>query len=495
MKTFTLAFITAYFAIAMLATTAQQFTWAKSYDMPNANEVEALAVHNDGSIYAIGVYDASWSLPFTGDAYLLKTNPDGQAQWIETIFGSVNIGDMATVQDGVIITGQSNGAFSYQDQSYGPADYFMFVIHINDEGLLVWLHTDITKFGGHSNVSVDTQNGIAVRTRGQSNLGDWILIFDNQGNIINSKQISASETMIVDMTYHNGWVYLNGGFHGLDESIMVDTIEIQRPLNNNVTFVLALNNELVASWVATDTGYLNRDGKVITYNDFVFAYMEVFRTPFQFRNHLKKYTIDGILVGEIDVPMHSTSTTKYPDMAITPSQLAIFTSNAFDFSSHKLLLFDHNLNLQSEKLVDGLSHLYSGQVVAHNNDLFIAHVYSGELDFDGDLTLPHAGEGRAAYIAKVSNTTFVGVETLAYKTLCFQLFPNPAQNSITLQLADDPVPHISTQIRNLTGQTVIKQALHSKETQIAMDHLPAGIYLVAIRGVNGDLATQKLVKY
>jgi hypothetical protein len=495
MKTSFTLFITFYFALAALEIAAQQFAWAKSYDIPNTNEVEALAVHDDGSVYAIGVFDAPWTLPFIGDAYILKTTQDGEVVWMETIAGSVDVSDIAAVQDGVIISGQSNGTFSYQGQSYGTSDYYMFVIHINQEGLLMWLHTDMTKFGGHANISVDQQNGIAVRVRGQYNLGDWILIFSEEGNISGSKQISASNTMIVDMAYHNGWVYLNGGFHGLDESIMVDTIEIHRPFNKNVTFVLALNTELVASWVATDTGYLNRDGKIVVDDEAVFAYMEVIRTPFQFRNHLKKFTIDGILVDAIDVPMHSTSTTKYPDMAITPSHIAIFTSNAFDFSSHKLMLFDHNLNLQSEKLVDGLSHLYSGQVTDHNNDLFIAHVYSGDLDFDGELTLPHAGEGRTAYIAKVSNTTSVGVETFVNNPLGFQLFPNPAQNSITIQLPDDPVPHTSIQIRNLTGQTVLKHTLHSREAQLATNHLTAGIYLVIIRGVDGDFATQKLVKY
>jgi hypothetical protein len=495
MKTFTALFITVYFSFAAPEIAAQQFTWAKSYDVPNANEVEALTVHDDGSVYAIGVFDAPWSLPFTGNAYILKTTQDGEVVWLETIAGSLDVSDIAAVEDGVIISGQSNGPFSYQGQSYGTSDYYMFVMHINQEGLLMWLHTDLTKFGGHANISVDQQDDIAVRVRGQYNLGDWILLFNAEGNILNSKQISASHTMIVDMAYHNGWVYLNGGFHGLDESIMVDTIEIQKPFNNNVTFVLALNSELVASWVATDTGYLNRDGKIVVNDAAVFAYMEVFRTPFSFRIHLKKYTPGGQLVNEIDVPLHSTSTTKYPDMVLTHNQVVLFASNSFDFSSHKLMLFDYNLNLQSEKLVNGLSHLYSGQVAAHNTDLFIAHVYSGDLDFDGELTLPHTDEGRTAYIAKITNTASVGIETLTLNTSGFRMFPNPAQHSIAIQLPDEPLPGSTIQIKNLTGQTILELSLQNRETHLSTDHLPSGIYLVAIRGVDVNFATQKLVKY
>ena len=494
MKTYATYFITVYFAFAALEATAQQFSWAESYDVANANEVAALAVHDDGHIYATGVFDAIWMLPFTGNVYLLKATPDGATVWLETITGSVNVSDIATVQDGVIITGQSNGPFGYQGQSYGPSDYFMFVMHVNKEGVLMWFRSDLTKFGGHANISIDQQNGIAVRTRGQSNISDWILIFDNDGELINSKQISASETMIVDMAYHNGWVFLNGGFHGLDQSIVVDTIEIQRPLHNNVTFVLALNHELVAAWVATDTGYLNRDGKIVVDDDAVYAYMEVVRTPFSFRNHLKKYTPDGQLVNETDVPMHSTSTTKYPDLALTPNHVALFASNAFDFSSHKLMLFDHNLVLQSEKLVNGLSHLYSGQVAAHNADLFIAHVYSGDLDFDGEIALPHIAEGRSPYIAKVSNPASVGIETFACSSSGFLIFPNPAQHAVNIHLPAEPLPGSIIQIKNLLGHTIQEQPLTKTKMQIATDHLPSGIYFVVISGAKGNYQAKKLVK-
>ena len=123
--------------------------------------------------------------------------------------------------------------------------------------------------------------------------------------------------------------------------------------------------------------------------------------------------------------MHSTSGTKYPDMAITPDHVALFASNAFDFSSHKLMLFDHELTLQSEKLVNGLSHSYSGQVAVLNTDLFIAHVYSGDLDFDGELTLPHLAEGRSPYLAKVAGTTATGIGKFIGNSFDLRAFPNP----------------------------------------------------------------------
>lgn len=475
---------------------AQQFSWANSFDLPHANETAALTVHNNGSIFVQGVFNAPISLPYTGNVYVLKTSETGEPIWQEHITGSVNIGDMAATPDGVAITGQSNGPFVYQGQTYGPEDYFMFVMHINHEGLLDWLHTDITKYGGHTNIAVGDENEIAVRTRGQYNLSDWILIFNADGNVIKSKQIVPGLTLIVDMAYQNGWVYLNGGFHGTAPSVLVDTIEIQRPGNNNVGFVLALDTELTASWVATDTTYNNRDGKVVVNDDAVFAFIEVQRSPFIFLNHLKKFTLDGELLDEVEVSLSSTSGTKYPDMAISPEYIAFYTSNAFDFSSHKLMLFDHDLNLVVEKSVDGLSHLYSGQIAAHNSDFYIAHVFSGDLDFSGEVSLTHSAEGRLPYIAKlITDETAVGLEASSENFATFHVFPNPAKQFATIKLTETPLTNISLSIKNNSGQTIVNQLISDKETQIDLSLFPPGIYHIMLKSPVTGFSVQKLVKH
>ncbi len=496
MKTFLTLLLFCCTLTYLTSVSAQQFGWANSFDLPHANETAALTAHSNGSIFAMGVFNAPISLPYTGDAYLLKTSTSGETIWQKTISGAIIAGDMAAVTDGVVITGQSNGPFVYQGQTYGLEDYFMFVMQINHEGSLIWLHTDITKYGGHTNISVDGQNEIAVRTRGQFNLSDWIIIFNSEGNIIKSKQIAAGITLIVDMAYQNGWVYLNGGFHGTAPSVLVDTIEIQRPGNKNVGFVLALDTELTASWVATDTTYNNRDGKIVVNNEAVFAFIEVQRSPFIFLNHLKKFTLDGELLDEVEVPMFSTSGTKYPDMAISPEYIAFYTSNAFDFSSHKLMLFDHSLNLVVEKTVDGLSHLYSGQIAALNSDLYISHVFSGDLDFSGDLALSHSGEGRLPYIAKfITDETAVALEVFSENSATFHVFPNPTKQFATIKLTETPLTNTSLSVKNNSGQTIVNQSISDKETQIDLSPFPPGIYHIMLKNPETGFSVQKLVKH
>ena len=53
---------------------AQQFDWARSYNISNSNEVAALTGDENNNAYIAGVYGASQSLPYTGDCYLLKAN-------------------------------------------------------------------------------------------------------------------------------------------------------------------------------------------------------------------------------------------------------------------------------------------------------------------------------------------------------------------------------------------------------------------------------------
>lgn len=495
MKTGLTLFAT-FFSIGLLTTvSAQQFVWAKAYDLPHANETAALTIHNNGSVFMLGVLNAPISLPYTGDAYLSKTSASGDIIWQEIITGAVNAGDMAAVSDGVVITGQSNGSFIYQGQTFGPENYFMFVMHINHEGNLIWLHTDTTKYGGHTNIAVDGQDEIAVRTRGQYNISDWILIFNSEGNIINAKQIAAGATLIVDMAYQNGRVYLNGGFQGTASSVLVDTIEIQRPGNKNVGFVLALDSTLTASWVATDTAYNNRDGKIVVSGDAVFAFIEVQRSPFIFHNHLKKYTLSGELLGETEIPMFTTSVTKYPDMAISPEHIAIYSSNAFDFSSHKLMVFDYDLNLLFEKTVDGLSHLYSGQVAAHDLDFYISHVFSGDIDFDGDVTLTHSAEGRLPYIAKlITDETAVGLASSSENHTVYNIYPNPAKQFATIKLSREPSANTYLLVMNNSGQTIIKQFVTAMETQIDLSSLPAGIYHIQIKNHEAGFLAKKLVR-
>jgi hypothetical protein len=74
--------------------------------------------------------------------------------------------------------------------------------------------------------------------------------------------------------------------------------------------------------------------------------------------------------------------------------------------------------------------------------------------------------------------------------LGLQLYPNPAQDAVTVTYAGaDPV---SLTLSNMLGQQIASFEITGSQ-MLQLGHLPKGIYLVTARAANGDAFTQKLV--
>jgi hypothetical protein len=73
------------------------------------------------------------------------------------------------------------------------------------------------------------------------------------------------------------------------------------------------------------------------------------------------------------------------------------------------------------------------------------------------------------------------------------LYPNPAQTSITIeQFSSSP---ISVSIYNSVGQIMLNNAaLTEKKTVLDIRFLPAGIYSVILKDLNGDVKVIRLVR-
>ncbi len=80
-------------------------------------------------------------------------------------------------------------------------------------------------------------------------------------------------------------------------------------------------------------------------------------------------------------------------------------------------------------------------------------------------------------------------------TPSLQIFPNPANSTVTLQLSDpqDEIRQIT--VANMQGQVMLSQTVNAT-TPYTLDisALPAGIYAVRVLTANGNVATAKVVK-
>lgn len=90
---------------------------------------------------------------------------------------------------------------------------------------------------------------------------------------------------------------------------------------------------------------------------------------------------------------------------------------------------------------------------------------------------------------KLSPLNFVGIEEHSYKNDGFLLFPNPAQNNITVQLKDFKEKTTFTIYNNL-GQIVSGGNILSNVTNINLSDLSSGIYLIEIANKESRLTTK-----
>jgi hypothetical protein len=364
---------------------------------------------------------------------------------------------------------------------------------IDSNGNHVWHYTDTAKNGMRANLQAGKFGAIAMNIRGISNIGDWVWIMNENGNLLKSKQISSSTGNIVDLAYHNDRVYLNGGFNG-PGSLIIDTIVINLPLVENAAFVLALNDSLKAEWVSIDTTINNQDGRIEANDHGVFVYESVIEPPFTLVNVVKKFSSSGQFLAEIAAPVFSTSVSLYPDMALTSDNLGLFANNDFNFDSHKLIMFDFNLGVITGLVINGSSDLYSGQISGFGEDFFVAHVHSGELNFNNQLILPYNSSGKLPYLAKagmppINTGVFAGYEDPDEITV----FPNPASHSVSVYFNSLQPSGTLISIVDARGTVVSIAPVHEALNRIDIGMLEPGIYFIRTIQKNGKCIQEKIL--
>ncbi|MEM6346109.1 MAG: T9SS type A sorting domain-containing protein [Bacteroidota bacterium] len=88
--------------------------------------------------------------------------------------------------------------------------------------------------------------------------------------------------------------------------------------------------------------------------------------------------------------------------------------------------------------------------------------------------------------------TSVGIEDELSQEIGFQAFPNPANQQLTLQVADPAHPIQEVRLTDITGRTVYTQTgLSRTHTTIDRNNLPAGIYVLQVQ-VKGGTVVEKI---
>lgn len=110
---------------------------------------------------------------------------------------------------------------------------------------------------------------------------------------------------------------------------------------------------------------------------------------------------------------------------------------------------------------------------------------NGFSDYDNDIT-----DHRPVGLKLFTENSSLSIHH-AHITKFFNVYPNPAKNSLTIELAEGSNGNV-VYIYNAIGQLMIQKPLanHTKVEQIATAHLPQGIYFISIKS-NGLLIGQE----
>ena len=145
-----------------------------------------------------------------------------------------------------------------------------------------------------------------------------------------------------------------------------------------------------------------------------------------------------------------------------------------------------------------------------NDGIILVNVTNGNNPYfyswnDGDSTSSRSGLSEGTYVVTITDSlgclmidTMVltsqvtTTETMIENTQFVRIYPNPARNNIKIENLHGGDYDIS--IYNNYGMLFKNLEVESDETIISISNMPAGIYWILLKGSNGSLHRQKMVK-
>jgi|GEM_PF-2840931 len=376
-------------ALSMLVSTlgfSQNFEWAQLIDFPNANEVAAMDVNSSGHVYLTGVYGEGFSLPYLGESYIIKTDGDGAQLWVKYLGSEIIIGDLVCIGEDVVVVGHSFDVIqcdgAVQVDSFDGSS--MFMVKINSDGTIGWLKNYPNHYGQFAHLDYD-DGIIALQCSGAFNSGNHIMHFDTDGNEINDLEID--DYIINEIAYYNGFTYVTGGT-SFGQGVQIGSVDIPAPATESLSFVLAFDESYSAVWGHAGNTINSLDNQIVAGESGVYSYQSILIPDiFSFTSRVWKFDFNGTLLEEIAPPVYTNAVSLYPDLALSDCHLSLFVQNDFNFDNHELIIFNHDLEVLDEKQINGDSNLYSGQVATHENQIYISHVHTADLDFNGEVEI------------------------------------------------------------------------------------------------------------
>jgi hypothetical protein len=497
-------------AFTVISANAQVTTFLNTVGGPtNYDYANSIQQTTDGGYITAGM-TASFGAGNT-DIYVVKTDSTGTQLWTKTYGGTMDeqaYGIQQTTDGGYIIAGTTN--------SFGSGGDDVYLIKTDINGILTWSKT----FGGVNgdlgySVQQTTDGGYIVggyRYETVGNYNYYLIKTDASGTLLWTKTFGGSGAdhgMCVIQTADGGYVIAGDTYSfGLQGGLYVVKTDSNGTESWSKTYGNYMGgNEKIVIQQTADGGYVicTSNNELGDYDACVIktdgSGNVTWATNYDMgstgeRGYTVKQASDGGYIiggsaGSVGAYLIKTSTTgavqwsktyyAYSVRGVTQTTDGGFVATGIGFSNGSdevlLLKVDANgnsfCNDSTQTAITGSpSMVYgpctsvssSGGVVANANTL--------------------TGTGGTT----TSSCSSVGINNVEQETNSISIYPNPSKSIIYIKILESV--ETNTQIVDINGKVI----LESKEIQIAIDSLPAGIYSVLISTKNGRVA-KRLVKY
>ncbi|TVQ15267.1 MAG: T9SS C-terminal target domain-containing protein [Bacteroidetes bacterium] len=466
-----------------------------------------IAVDADDNIYISGYANNGFEIdgiefPYTqegwgGITFLAKFDPDGLIVWGEQ-FHFVEEGDAGWSFSRSIEVVNDDIYFAFQYSK--PVNVGDDVLPYEGEGYYDWIGL----------VNLSTQDGQVLKTNAYG---------------------SSSEQNIASLTFDNDGNILVAGFFTSGSDFGIDGVS---PMSYGTEdgYVAKLNNELELIWLKSmGSEFSSRCFNLSVSNDnriFVGGGFDSY-TPLYFEGHklidgesptnslaMFQVVLDEDGAFEKAFALHGEdiySIVEYKDAVVFDNDIVMAVGASLDnvgFVEDSLFYSDHwagflikwDLSKEYYKIffdvkdedgnsLDNAVVTLEGTANPFNKHSFYQidqGVYGYSVTLEGYVAIEGEAEVIDQDILVPVTMTSTNTSVSNFHTFSISLFPNPASSGFSIT-SEVEVEHII--ISDATGRSVHQQPVGAKSTQIDIQELPSGLYLVRITTKNG-IATKKL---
>lgn len=513
-KNRTLTFIFSL-TISCVGLTQPSIEWQKSLGGSSGEVATDVVLTPDGGYLAVGEARSAngdvMGNKGLSDVWLVKLNALGAFQWQKTFGGSQNefaTEVLPTTDGGYIITAyamSSNGDVGF---NHGEADYWIIktdaLANVQWKTVLGGSGEDVvrsvcqTADGGYI-LSGESSSSDGDMTGSHGDSDGWVIKLSANGSLEWQRALGGSERDAINTIFQmpDGSYLMAGSSASSDGDVGSN-----RGAEDVWVVKLSSTGELIweKNWGGSkldlgltirptaDGGYVvcgeseSNDGDV----GFTRGEVDTWILKFDSNDHLEWKKTYGGSISDVTGYIRQT-----PDGGFVAAGLT--RSNDYDVSGYHGGLFDGWViklsstgQLEWQKTLGGTD-LDDLNAVWPTPDG--GYVVAGTSDSqDGDLTSNQGGLD--LWVIKLSST--LGWDDFVVPVNSLKIFPNPAQESITLNLPAETSP-IQVKAYNELGQEMLRKTIIIGEL-LDISQLPNGSYTVVVTTVSGQIFSKKVSK-